>query len=118
MTINASIAFLMEAAVYFTKRPTGGEDLAHWSNVLNAENCTKAADLLTHQSLRIEALEKALRPFTFDSVSSKCIDPWDDETGVEVHFPRRKSSSATPVGRLQIEDIRAARAAIAKAEGR
>ena len=35
--------FLQEAARYFRKRPTGGEDRAHWANVYNAENCEKMA---------------------------------------------------------------------------
>lgn len=37
------VAFLNEAAVYFERRDTGGEDSAFWSNVVNAENCRKAA---------------------------------------------------------------------------
>ena len=35
--------FLLEAARYFRKRPTNGEDRAHWANVYNAENCEKMA---------------------------------------------------------------------------
>lgn len=44
----AAIAFLQEAAAYFERRPTGGEDSAHWSNVMNAENCRSAAALIEH----------------------------------------------------------------------
>lgn len=36
--------FLREAARYFGRRPTGGEDSAVWANVANAENCIRAAD--------------------------------------------------------------------------
>ena len=39
MTAKAAMAFLNDMAVYFERRPTGGEDAAHWSNVYNAENC-------------------------------------------------------------------------------
>ncbi len=41
-----SVKFLLEAARYFEKRPTDGEDAAHWSNAFNAENCRKAASLI------------------------------------------------------------------------
>lgn len=43
---KALAAFLNDAARYFENRPTGGEDMAHWSNVANAENCRNAAKLL------------------------------------------------------------------------
>lgn len=46
MTPDSAIAFLEESARYFEKRPTGGEDAAHWSNVMNAENCRKIAAML------------------------------------------------------------------------
>lgn len=52
--------FLNEAAIYFSKRPTNGEDAAHWSNVYNAENCRKAADALSQQEKQIERLREAL----------------------------------------------------------
>lgn len=42
------VAFLEEAARYFTNRPTGGEDRAYWSNIFNAENCTKAASFIAN----------------------------------------------------------------------
>lgn len=35
-----------EAARYFERRQTNGEDMAHWSNVMNAQNARKAATLL------------------------------------------------------------------------
>jgi hypothetical protein len=38
--------FLEEAAKYFETRPTKGEDIAHWSNVYNAENCRRIAQRL------------------------------------------------------------------------
>ena len=40
------VDFLLEAARYFENRPTGGEDRAYWSNVYNAENCRKIANVL------------------------------------------------------------------------
>jgi hypothetical protein len=44
---DADAVFLLEAARYFERRPTGGEDRAHWSNVYNAENCRRIAARLS-----------------------------------------------------------------------
>jgi hypothetical protein len=46
ITSAAAINWLHEAAAYFERRPTGGEDAAHWSNVYNAENCRRIARLI------------------------------------------------------------------------
>jgi hypothetical protein len=46
MTRDQAVAFLNEAARYFGKRPTGGEDAAFWANVTNSENCLKIAAML------------------------------------------------------------------------
>jgi len=46
MSVESAIAFLEEAARYFSNRPTGGEDRAYWANVYNAENCKKIIDIL------------------------------------------------------------------------
>lgn len=46
MTVDQAIKFLEEAAQYFGKRPTNGEDKAHWANVYNAEACLKIAELV------------------------------------------------------------------------
>lgn len=35
-----------EAARYFERRPTNGEDAAFWANVMNAENARKVACML------------------------------------------------------------------------
>lgn len=53
MTPTAAIKFLREAANHFERRPTGGEDMAHWSNVYNAKNCREIADLLERNKSRI-----------------------------------------------------------------
>lgn len=41
------VVFLEETARYFERRPTGGEDAAHWANVANAETCRKIAAMLS-----------------------------------------------------------------------
>lgn len=43
---SAAVTFLREAAGYFERRDTKGEDAAHWSNVTNAENCRKIANAI------------------------------------------------------------------------
>lgn len=43
---KGAIEFLEEAARYFEKRPTHGEDKAYWSNVYNAENCLEIVNLI------------------------------------------------------------------------
>jgi hypothetical protein len=45
-TPEAGIAFLEEAAKYFSNRDTNGEDRAYWANVYNADNCLKIAKYL------------------------------------------------------------------------
>ena len=44
------VLFLEEAATYFLNRPTNGEDIAHWANIYNAENCTKIAQYIRNVS--------------------------------------------------------------------
>lgn len=46
MDKHEAVAFLTEAAKYFERRPTRGEDSAVWSNVYNADNCRKIARLI------------------------------------------------------------------------
>lgn len=53
--IAGLVAFANEAAAYFEKRYTGNEDIAHWANVYNAENCRQLATAL--QSLSAELAE-------------------------------------------------------------
>lgn len=54
---GALAAWCRDAARYFENRPTGGEDAAHWANVINAENARKAAAALEALSARVEAAE-------------------------------------------------------------
>src|ERR1700692_4300941 len=46
MTKEEMVTWLEECAVYFERRDTGGEDMAFWSNVYNAENARKIARYL------------------------------------------------------------------------
>ena len=49
------VEFFKGAARYFRRRPTGGEDAAHWANVYNAQKCDKAAARITELSEQLEA---------------------------------------------------------------
>lgn len=50
ITSELAEEFLEQASRYFHNRPTGGEDMAHWSNVTNSENCRSIADLIRYQA--------------------------------------------------------------------
>jgi hypothetical protein len=50
MTQVTDADWLEEAARYFEKRPTGGEDMAFWANVANAERCRSIAAALRASS--------------------------------------------------------------------
>lgn len=63
MTTKAAMAFLNDMAVYFERRPTGGEDAAHWSNVMNAENCRIVANMV-HRIDRAAAVLSPSSPYT------------------------------------------------------
>jgi len=52
------VAWLEGAAAYFEKRPTNGEDRAHWANIFNAENCRAAAAEITRLRAEVERLSK------------------------------------------------------------
>jgi hypothetical protein len=56
--VGPSVRFLLEAARYFEKRPTKGEDAAHWSNVSNAANCRRVADLIRSLHASCDTLPK------------------------------------------------------------
>lgn len=60
MIVFEAISFLEEAAKYFEKRPTNGEDMAHWSNVYNAENCRKIANLIDELFVETQRLNELL----------------------------------------------------------
>ena len=55
------LEFLLETARYFRKRPTGGEDRAHWANIYNAENCEKAAKEFRALIDEVERLRRNLQ---------------------------------------------------------
>lgn len=55
-TTRVYIAWLEEAARYFEGRPAGGEDLAHWANVANAEMARRIAADLTPRAAASETL--------------------------------------------------------------
>lgn len=65
----SAVAFLLEAAKYFEKRDTKGEDKAHWSNVFNAQNCREIANMLRGF------------PWQISSGTCRCGHEWEDHHG-------------------------------------
>lgn len=63
MTLDQIKAWLNEAARYFENRASGGEDSAHWANVVNAETARRAEAALAALEAERDALREALRPF-------------------------------------------------------
>lgn len=64
-----AVEFLTEAATYFARRPTGGEDAAHWSNAANAATCRRIAALISALSTPMPSREEVARkidPGSFD----------------------------------------------------
>ena len=56
MTADKAIEFLNEAARFFRKRDTGGEDSAFWANVYNAENCERIVALIERLTAKPEGM--------------------------------------------------------------
>lgn len=54
LPIPEAKAFLREAARYFGKRETNGEDMAFWANAYNADNCIKIIGLIDYLYLAVE----------------------------------------------------------------
>lgn len=49
------------AAIYFSQRPTHGEDMAHWANVSNNDSANKIAATLRALVQERDRLREALR---------------------------------------------------------
>lgn len=56
-TPSALASFLNEAARYFERRDTNGEDSAFWANAVNADNCRKAAAMIAEHMAETARLE-------------------------------------------------------------
>lgn len=60
---DANLKFLEDAAKFFENRPTGGDDMAFWANVVNADICRGIAirmeALLLAEKERIDARRKS-----------------------------------------------------------
>jgi hypothetical protein len=58
-TVERLAEFIAEVARYFAARPTGGQDMAHWANVTNAESCRKIAATLRALSVKCAGWKEA-----------------------------------------------------------
>lgn len=81
--------WLDEAARYFEKRPTGGEDMAFWANVSNAERCRSIA-----QSLRSKPVA---------GVEVKPLE-WDDQVDANGNWSSRATDEFGRKYRVSHED--------------
>ena len=62
--VKLNIKFLLDAAQYFERRDTGGEDSAHWANIKNAENCREIAatlEALAAENARLREIVEAAK---------------------------------------------------------
>jgi hypothetical protein len=75
LTVVDAVKFLREAANYFRNRPTKGEDMAHWSNTVNADNCERLV-----ATLQAYAEREAVLMAHMKSVTWTC-----ENVGVETH---------------------------------
>lgn len=71
--------WLEEAARYFENRSTGGEDMAFWANVSNAERCRSIAQSLRSQpaGVRVKGLDWTRR--------QRRLDEWKAHTSVGMY---------------------------------
>lgn len=68
------------------------------------------ADLAIAEA-RVKELEEALKPFAFNGLRTD-LSRFDEETGIEVHFPRTSPRKAIPAARIHVEDVLRARTAL------
>lgn len=60
-TADKAAKFLREAASYFERRPTDGEDSAFWANYANAKNCVEIADMIEDKERIVGSLQTGLK---------------------------------------------------------
>lgn len=111
-TPTALVAFLNEAARYFERRDTHGEDSAFWANAVNAENCRKAAAMITEQvtdATRLEGLIATMVPLSKDGRFAFIDGPGDVELdhGGEL---RRRAEEAEALLAKTAEELTEAKA--------
>lgn len=116
VVVDAKIAFLTEAARYFERRPTGGEDSAHWANVFNAKNCRETAELLRALQSRAARWEKAARAVTAEWMSEAApSEPsCGGEASAEPSHPKSEPSELE-AARATISALKSQNAGLVKA---
>ena len=60
LSTEHAAAFLAVCAEYFERRPTDGEDAAHWANVSNGAMCRKIAAMFAERGRALEAMGREL----------------------------------------------------------
>lgn len=109
------IAWLREAARYFSARDTKGEDRAHWANVYNAENARKLADRLAELSSNPCQLEAPAEgagehdPIrSVRTIMARAVERKDQETldHARIALDALRARSSAPEAREVLERIR------------
>ncbi|MEQ9635791.1 MAG: hypothetical protein RLW68_06860, partial [Devosia marina] len=104
-----------DTEVLFSKGWTGKGLMGFRSSPLYASPAPLPVGVTDAAEARIKALEEALRPFAFEGLHTD-IERFDDETHIEVHFPRTNPRKATPVSWVYVEDVLRARATLNSGE--
>lgn len=108
------ILFLHDAAEYFERRPTGGEDRAHWANVYNAKSCREVAAEIEQlreavsgvkKSLTASAFENAKLRAALEEISSTTVSSWIGDIHEDAQNEwRDRLDDAISIARAALED--------------
>src|SRR5690606_19752169 len=85
ITRENAIKWLNEAARYFEKRPTGGEDMAYWANISNAE-IAKMIAKLTASSRKVDGVDLVKHIYRARAFSEKTFSPGRRTKGLCEHI--------------------------------
>jgi hypothetical protein len=103
VTQSSDADWLEEAARYFEKRPTGGEDMAFWANTANAERCRSIATALRAASgVEVKGLDD-------DQIMEiiKEVAPWRTEAKLYDLLTYEKSPPMIPQATYDVPSMRA-----------
>lgn len=85
ITRENAIKWLNEAARYFEKRPTGGEDMAYWANISNAEIAKRIAKLIA-SSQKVDGFDLVKHIYRARAFSEKTFGPGRRTKGICEHI--------------------------------